>query len=179
MAAKKPGMSDAAVQAKTGKDWAGWRKVLDAAGAKTMDHTAIAKMVAAKFKLSGWWAQGVTVGYERMTGKRALHQKSDGFSASVSKTCAASANLLFDLLDDEARRRKILGKAVEFSTRTPGKTLRFPWPGGGRVVIALYPKGGGKTQVVFQHDKLATAKDVTAMKKHWAGVAAKMEKLAV
>ncbi len=34
-----PRMSDAAVQAKTGKNWRQWFEILDAAGARKMDHT--------------------------------------------------------------------------------------------------------------------------------------------
>ncbi|MDX2143639.1 MAG: hypothetical protein SFV19_09815 [Rhodospirillaceae bacterium] len=178
MATRTPSISDVAVKAKTGKTWGAWRKTLDAAGAKAMDHAAIAKMVAAKFNLSGWWAQCVTVEYELMTGKRARHQKKDGFSASVSKTLAVATASMFKLFDHDATRRRLLGQTVTFSTRRANKTLRFAWPGGGRVVIAFYPKAARKTQVTFQHEKLAAAKDVIAMKKFWAGVVAKAEKLA-
>ena len=37
-----PRLSDAAVQAKTGKTWQEWFAVLDAAGARAMDHQSIA-----------------------------------------------------------------------------------------------------------------------------------------
>ena len=38
----KPRMSDAAVEAKTGKKWSRWFKHLDAAGGKKMTHQEIA-----------------------------------------------------------------------------------------------------------------------------------------
>ena len=41
-----PSTSDAAVKAKTGKDWAGWFGVLDKGGAAKLDHKAIAHMLS-------------------------------------------------------------------------------------------------------------------------------------
>jgi hypothetical protein len=167
---KTPGMSDAAVKAKTGQSWNEWRITLDKLGAKTLDHADIVKLIAEKYKLTWWWAQGVTVGYERLTGKRALYQKKDGFAAGVSKTCSAKAKPLFSVFDDSKTRRALLGMDVVFSTRRPAKSLRFAWPKGGRVVIDFYPKPNGKTQIAVQHEKLAKARDVIRLKKFWRGV---------
>jgi hypothetical protein len=174
MATHPPGISDAAVKAKTGRSWAAWRKTLDAAGATTMDHAAIVRLLTARFKLNGWWAQSVTVGYERLTGKRAVHQKKDGFAASIGRTFTAPARALFAPFDEAAARRRLLGKPVTFSTRTRNKTLRFAWPDGGRVAIAFYPKPGGKTQVSVQHEKLPSAAAVTRAKTFWRGVLTKL-----
>ena len=72
-AAKKraaPGMSDAAVKAKTGKTWAEWIAALDKAGAKAMSHKEITKLLSSRHKLADWWSQMVTVGYERAKGLR-------------------------------------------------------------------------------------------------------------
>ena len=40
----KTTMTDAAIKARTGKDWAGWFSALDKAGAARLDHKAIAKL---------------------------------------------------------------------------------------------------------------------------------------
>ena len=170
-----PGMSDAAIKAKTGRTWPQWVKALDAAGARTLDHRDIVKLVHAKFGLGPWWQQMVAVGYERLMGKRALYQKADGFSASISKTCAVSPKALFSVFDNAKTRKKLLGADVSFSTRAPTKGLRFAWPKGGRVVIAFIAKGAGKTQITVEHAKLPKATDVARMKKFWRGVIAKAE----
>jgi hypothetical protein len=60
------GMSDVAVKKATGRDWAAWVKVLDAAGATSKPHREIVKIVNA----GSWWSQMVTVGYERIRGLR-------------------------------------------------------------------------------------------------------------
>src|SRR5688572_27657477 len=75
----KPPVSDDRVKGATGRDWAEWRRVLDAAGARKMSHAEIARMVHDRFAggdpstssgsvpphNAGWWSQMVTVGYER------------------------------------------------------------------------------------------------------------------
>lgn len=181
--AKKPktkaGMADAAVKAKTGRTWPEWVATLDALGARALDHPAIVKLVGEKFKIGPWWRQMVTVGYERLTDKRTIHETASGFVANVSKVCAASAKALFEVIDDVKTRKNLLGADVSFSTRHPGKTLRFAWPNdASRVVIALYKKAKDKAQVVVQHEKLAKAADVERAKAFWRGVVAKAEQLA-
>jgi hypothetical protein len=166
------------MKAKTGRTWPEWRKALDAAGAATLGHTGLAKLVRDKFKLPGWWAQNVTVGYERMTGKRAVNQKADGFNASISKTYATSAKRMFGIFDDAKLHKKVFGRRVAFSTRTPAKTLRFKWDDTERIVIAFYQKAKDKAQVVVQHEKLARTGDVERVKKFWRNVLDKVAALA-
>src|ERR671913_458996 len=90
-----PGMSDAAVKAKTGKDWAGWFGALDRAGAAELRHPQIAQLLHEKHGIPGWWCQMVTVEYELARGLRVRHQTATGFSASVSKTIATSLSTLY------------------------------------------------------------------------------------
>ncbi|MSO98529.1 MAG: hypothetical protein EXR11_09985 [Rhodospirillaceae bacterium] len=123
-----PGMSDAAIKARTGRTWPQWVKALDAAGARALDHRDIVKLVHAKFGLGPWWQQMVTVGYERLMGKRALYQKMDGFSASVSKTCAVSSKALFAVFDDAKTRKKLLGADVSFPPAHHAKGCALPGP---------------------------------------------------
>ncbi|MGD0920209.1 MAG: hypothetical protein ABSA70_00415 [Terriglobia bacterium] len=53
-----PHLSDAVVQANTGKTWQEWFAVLDAAGAREMDHQSIAAYLYKQLRLPGWWADG-------------------------------------------------------------------------------------------------------------------------
>ena len=70
-----PHVSDATVQAKTGKTWQEWFAVLDATGARAMDHKTIAAYLYQQLRLPGWWAQMVTVAYEQARGRRQKHQR--------------------------------------------------------------------------------------------------------
>lgn len=60
-------MSDAVLKAKTGCTWERWVQALDRVQAHTSSHREIAQYVSEKYKTPGWWAQTVTVGYERIS----------------------------------------------------------------------------------------------------------------
>ncbi len=91
VATKVAGIGDAAVQAKTGKTWAQWCQVLDRAGARKMNHTAIATYLYDELGVPGWWCQMVAVGYEQARGLREKHQTPTGYEISVSKTLRSRA----------------------------------------------------------------------------------------
>src|SRR4029079_17290323 len=94
---KVAGTSDAIMEATTGCGWEKWVYVLDKWGAIDKTHTEIATHVHKKYKIDGWWAQCVTVGYERIRGLRARGQRRDGrWEASKSKTYAVPVAELFD-----------------------------------------------------------------------------------
>ena len=50
-------MSDAAVQAKTGKTWKEWFAILDRAGARKMAHKEIAAYLYRELQVPAWWSQ--------------------------------------------------------------------------------------------------------------------------
>lgn len=83
-------VSDERMLETTGKTRGDWHAVLDAAGASAWDHTTIAKWLVTQHGVDGWWAQGITVGFEQARGLRQPGQKADGtYSASVTKTIRA------------------------------------------------------------------------------------------
>jgi hypothetical protein len=63
-------MSDDAVKERTGKVWAEWFKILDKVDAKKWLHQEIAAYLYEKHKVSEWWSQMVSVGYEHERGLR-------------------------------------------------------------------------------------------------------------
>lgn len=65
-------VSDEVVKKATGKTWDSWFALLDKSGAKKMDHTEIANFLSTKHIPNGWWAQMVTVEYERTQDKRVI-----------------------------------------------------------------------------------------------------------
>jgi len=54
--------------AKTGRTWAQWVRLVDAVDAYAMPHRDIARHLHDQHDVDGWWAQTVTVGYERSAG---------------------------------------------------------------------------------------------------------------
>ena len=86
------GMSDDTVRAKTDRTWPEWVRILDAKGATSMPHRDIAVYVHEAHGVSRWWAQTVTVGYERIRGLREKGQRRSGtFEGTVKLTLREQA----------------------------------------------------------------------------------------
>lgn len=167
---KLAGMSSAAVKAKTGKTWTEWGRTLDAAGAKKMAHAAIAKLLHEVHGVGDWWAQMVTVGYERLRGLRTRHQKSDGkFSASASRTVGVGIASLYQAWADEERRAGWLSdKKLTLRGAQLNKSVRFNHGAvSAAVVVMFYAKGAEKSMVTVEHNKLSSTAEVQRWKAEW------------
>lgn len=176
MSAEMP-QSDATVAKATGKSWDEWRTLLDEWGAAGKSHTEIAKFLVDEHKIDGWWAQGVTVGYERLIGRREAGQRNDGtFSASVSKTINTSAERVHAAFADDDQRNQWLEEgAVSFRTASAPKSVRFDDLEAG-VIIAVFltAKGHEKTSLQVQAEKLASKEAGEAWKSAWKPRLAKL-----
>jgi uncharacterized protein YndB with AHSA1/START domain len=164
-----PRMSDAAVQAKTGKTWKEWFAILDKAGARKLSHQDIVKHLHEHEGVGPWWQQMVTVSYEQARGLRDPHQKPAGYEISVSRTINAPVAKVFRAFT-VAKTRDAWLKEDELTIRgaIANKSLRLTWSDQkSSVVIAFVPKGDNKTQVVAQHAKLPNAKAAQKMKSYW------------
>ena len=169
-------MSDAAVKARTGKDWAGWFSLLDRAGAAKLPHKEIAKLLASKQGVPGWWSQNITVEYERARGLRERHQKSDGYSVGVTKTIASSVSGLYKATADAAARKKWFPRgAFELSSQTKDKYFRGAWKKGPRLEVGFYAKGDGKAQIALAVSKLPSKADVETERAAWKSALSKLQ----
>jgi hypothetical protein len=163
------GMRDEAVRDKTGKSWKEWVGVLDEIGAYEMTHRDIARHLQREIGLPGWWAQTVTVGYERIRGLRDVgQQRGGGYAANKSKTFPVPVSSLYRAFST-ARTRKRWLPAVELAVRTsiPDKSMRITWPDGTSVEAYFTAKGSEKSQVAIQHRKLAARADAEGAKAYW------------
>lgn len=164
------GRSDSVLAARTGRTWAEWVAVLDRAQAYTWAHRDIARHVHEEFEVPGWWAQGVTVGYERIKGLRALGQRRDGsFEATKSRTFPVPLVRLYRAWHDAPTRARWL-PGVELTVRTAsrGKSMRLAWPDRTSVVVGFASRGTAKSQVAVQHGKLANRAAAARTKQYWA-----------
>ena len=164
-----PRMSDEVVAAKTGKNWKQWFAIIDKAGGKKMTHQEIVKLLNSKHNVGPWWCQMVTVTYEQQTGRRELHQKTDGYQISVSRTVKSPLSFIYSSFANEDSRNEWLGEeGLEVRKSTKNKSMRVTWKDGkSSLEISFYPKDKDKTQVVVQHSKLANATAATRMKTYW------------
>ena len=172
--APKAMMTDAAISAKTGKDWATWFTALDKKGAGKMDHAAIARLAADDLKAGDWYGQMIAVSYERIRGIRAMNQKCDGqFSVSVTRVMEAPLPRLFAAAVKGGWFPK--GKFVETS-QTKDKYWRGKW-NGNRLSASFYAKGPGKTQIVMDSEGLSSTDAVEKERAAWKAALGKLEKM--
>ena len=167
--AARAGTSDATLKARTGCTWDKWVYVLDRAGAERMAHRDIVAIVHGKYKVPGWWAQAVTVGYERIKGLRARGQRTDGtYEATKSRTFPVPVATLFDAWADPARRRRWLDARVgRVRTSTAPKSMRLDGKDGSIIAVGFFPKGPGKSMVALSQSKLPDQHAATAVKAYW------------
>jgi hypothetical protein len=164
-----PQMSDEAIQRGSGKTWPEWCQVLDAWGAAEKPHDEIARHVE-ELGVDGWWAQAVTVGYERLIGRRAVGERADGnFSTSASKTVPAGIAEHFAAWVDDRRRDEWLAQGtLSLRTAQDGKSARFDDNEyGGIIGLHFTDKGEAKSSVGIQIEKLASRDDIPERKATW------------
>jgi hypothetical protein len=171
-------VSDAAVKARTGRDWAGWFAVLDKAGAKRLAHRQIAQILASRHGLPGWWSQMVTVEYERARGLRARHQTAEGFSVVMSRTLSTRLSHLYAVTARAGERRKWFPRgAFEPSSQTRDRYFRGRWKGNARLEIGFYARGSGKSQIAVQVSRLPRKGDVEPVRRSWKAALARLQTL--
>jgi uncharacterized protein YndB with AHSA1/START domain len=177
--AQLAGMSDQAVKAKTGCNWRNWVNALDHVKAYQWPHGAIAEYVYDKYKLDGWWAQMVTVGYERIRGLREKGQQRSGeYEATKSRTVPVSLSKLFRAFSQPRLRSQWLPN-VTLTVRkaTPNKSIRITWEDGTSVEGWFTAKDRSKAQVQVQHRKLPDKATAHRMKQFWSERLETLERL--
>ena len=157
-------ISSEAVKAKTGRDWEEWLAVLDKDSADKLDHKDIAELLVKKHEVTPWWAQMLTVGYERARGLREVHQTKQGFVASVSKTINVPRETAWAMLMQPEKWFTLETSDVRGSQP---KSLRFKVADGSRVELMLLDKGARKCSVTAQQSRLTGQEEVAAQKIFW------------
>lgn len=168
--AEQGGMSDETVRTRTGRDWKEWVRLLDAIGAASMPHREIARSVHESYGIPGWWAQTVTVGYERIRGLREIGQRRDSgrFDANKSKTFNVPVGRLYRALAvKRTRERWLPGVEIRIRTSIADRSLRLTWPDNTAVHACFTAKGPQKSLVAIQHVGLSDRKELTARKEYW------------
>lgn len=165
--ARLAGMSDTAVAAKTGRTWQQWVVTLDAAGAAAKTHRDLAKELHAAHGLTTWWAQTVTVGYERIRGRRQVHERPGGFAVTKTRTFAASLTRLAEAFSPAARTQWLGDAPTTPRKSIVGKVARWQLEDGSNVTVNLAAQGPGKSQAQLQHNGLAGPADVARLRVFW------------
>ena len=173
------GVSSDAVARRTGKSWAEWFALLDAAGAATLDHKGIVAVLAQRHGVGPWWQQMVTVAYEQARGKNGKQPSDDGFQADVVKTLELPLAKLYRFWAEPAERNKWLADGrFSIHKATASKSIRARWGRGmSRIDVDFCEQGPGKSQVTVQHHRIETADAAEQMKAYWAKKISALEAL--
>jgi hypothetical protein len=161
------GMRDEAVAGKTGRNWKEWVSELDRAGATSLSHREIARLVKEHFQVSAWWSQAVTVGYERIRGLREKGQHRDGsFEVSKSRTYPVPIAVLWEVFcrRDEWRG----GETLRTGKTTRHKSVRMRWSDGTPVEAHFSPKGPAKSQLSLEHRNIGSRAEAARLRTYWS-----------
>lgn len=171
----QPEHSDQTVYHATGRRWDEWVPAIDAGPGRDATHTEIAAWLVDHAQVDAWWAQGVTVGYERITGKRLPGQMPDGtFTVSRSRTLDLSATTLRDLLEDDGSRASVVPHVTTTAVSRPGvKSPRFSVVDRDDhtvlgVIQFAFDAAGSKTRLTVTHSQLPNSPAAQAWKELWS-----------
>jgi hypothetical protein len=154
--------SDATLVSRTGRPWGEWIAILDEWGAVERPHREIAAHLREAHGVPGWWAQQVTVGYERARGLRDVGQRrGGGYEVTATKTVNVPVERLYDAF---------LALDLPLSVRTaqPNRSARFDWEDGStRVIVDFTAKGEAKSTVALAHERLPDSEAAERTKAAW------------
>jgi hypothetical protein len=173
------GVSSDAVARRTGKSWAQWFQLLDAAGAAELDHKGIVAVLAQRHGVGPWWQQMVTSAYEQARGKRETQAADEGFQVDIVKTLELPLAKLFRFWSEPAERNKWLADdRFSIHKATASKSIRARWGRGvSRIDVDFCEKGPMKSQVTVQHNKIESSDAAEQMKAYWAKKISALEAL--
>lgn len=163
-----PEQSDTVIRDRTGRGWEQWRATIDAWPGHHDGHAAVATWLQAQHGVEGWWAQTVTVGWERITGRRLPHQMADGtFTAGRSATISVDVDALRAALRDEEGLAALFpGLAPRVRSKPASKNVRVALPEG-VAEIAVTARGPDRATVAIAHHRLSSPDEVTLWKGFW------------
>lgn len=177
--AHSPAISDDRLKAATGRSRQRWFALLDKAGAESWDRRRIARWLGVKHEVDAWWAQSLTIDYERARGLRQGRTRKGPLRTSAWKTIRRPAEAVWPFLDDDDLRRDWLDCEFGVRGRTPGRSLRLEAADGSLITVGVHEleptsSGESRTQISVEHSGLHDAAEVTETKEFWKACLAQL-----
>lgn len=157
----------------TGRIRADWHALLEAAGAREWPHPEIARWLVEEHGVDGWWAQGITVGFEQAIGRRLPGQTADGtFAVAVTRTLAASRPAVLDPVVATLVAR--LGEPASLNPGSSYSTARWKVDGE-TIVAAISEPKPGRTLVSLTRSRIRDGDSLDAAKHALRGILDSLE----
>ncbi len=182
------------VEKHTGKNWDEWVEILNDLGAHVLTHQEIVALLKKKYKLTPWWQQEVTLGYEIAIERRLPGQTAKGlYTVTATKSLAIDAKKLWKLINSDQGIQIWLKpmfpvkiKVGEIFETTDGyygqiRTLRKDtrirlswqdpnWSKKTSLQIFIVPNPKQRSILVFSHDQIDGIKNQELFRKRWKSV---------
>jgi len=184
-------MDDSAVKKTTGKKLNHWFSCIKKEGMENSAHKEIAAFLREQKNISSWWAQQITVLFEKQSGRRVTGQTVDsGFQIGVTKTIntdvrkvweyAVSKEGMYLLTGDRINAGNVIEQnrtgenGIEYCITTfrPRTHWRMKWrkpewPSHSIVQVRVYTGSSGKAVMAIHQEKLRRPEDRQEMKAWW------------
>jgi len=173
-------LSEEALRNATSRSWEEWLTLLRQRGAEGLSHKDIARWLVEEHRVDGWWAQSITVEFERAIGRRAVGQTARGdFQVSVTRTLAMGKGEAFKAWQRQiGRTRNFDGVAFAgepASSRTDKRQYwRVTLANGSKVTAIAGDKGKDSALLTVAHERLAKAAEMQRWKAYWKAFLADM-----
>jgi hypothetical protein len=193
-------MNDDALTSGTGKRLEQWRVVIADAGLSEASHREIATYLHTTQGVTYWWAQTITVEYEKLIGRRIHGQTQDGlFQLGVNRTIGVRSDVLWEFVDSSSGETAILGQhvpvetgfvdlharlasglSVTTTTYVPRSHFRMQWrerdwSSHSILQVRVTPKDGERSVLTFHHEKLPSLADREGYRRRWSDTAERID----
>jgi hypothetical protein len=170
---KNAAISSKAVQKATGKSWEEWFAVLNELKAAELSHPAIVGKLYSDYGVDEWWAQMITVEFERTIGRREAGQRCDGtYATSASKTLSSNMDTALECRQTLVCRAQDFNGVAFSAQPSINKTDKWRYwrvklADGARINVNITQKEADKTLLSVQHEGLQNKEDIEHWKTFW------------
>jgi len=183
-------MTDEACKAATGKTMAEWYAAIDAIDGLKIGRREVGNFLYEACNKEAWWPGALTVEYERHHNKVEKDGRPKGYFICSTKTLNVPVDEAYNAWTSEAALAPWFGKGVKVDLQEGGelvdpdgnratfkrirenKDLRFTWVGENGdeslVDVVFTDKGGGKTGLLINHDRLQTKAEADGIRRAWS-----------
>ncbi|MBL3699885.1 hypothetical protein [Leucobacter luti] len=172
-----------AIERASGRPWAEWLRLFEAANASTIGHSEIAKVARAALPDSlenpDWWAQGIAIAYEQHAGLRVPGQSTSGtFRVGASRTLPLdrdAAIAAWDAAHGELTEHRGHAAGPARTSRTEKRSFwRFSLDGAGKVEVSATPKGEDRVILAVSQEGLPDGDRIEEWRAHWKALLAEL-----